>query len=47
MKLCAIFESWNISGGNYPPLRTGQFVNLSFELVPERVSRVAPMNRRR
>ena len=42
MKVCAIFESWNISGGNYPPLRTGQFVNLSFELVPERVSRVAP-----
>ena len=23
MKLCAIFESRNISDGNYPPLRTG------------------------
>lgn len=41
MKISAIFESWYISDGNYPPLRQGEFVNLSFELNPIRVIRVS------
>lgn len=34
MQLTAIFESWHIGDGNYPPLRRGQEVNLSFEVEP-------------
>jgi hypothetical protein len=34
VKLTAIFESWHIGDGNYPPLRRGQQVNLSFEVDP-------------
>jgi hypothetical protein len=41
VKISAIFESWHISDGNCPPLKKGELVNLSFELVPERVTRVA------
>jgi hypothetical protein len=32
MNLTAIFESWHIGDGNYPPLSVGELVNLSFEL---------------
>ena len=41
MKISAIFESWYLSDGNYPPLRQGELVNLSFELAPGRVTRVS------
>ncbi|HWS53171.1 MAG TPA: hypothetical protein VN228_03560 [Pyrinomonadaceae bacterium] len=37
MNLTAIFESWHVGDGNYPPLRKGQLVNLSFELEPRGV----------
>jgi hypothetical protein len=32
--LIAVFDSWYIPDGNYPPLRKGQRVNLSFEAYP-------------
>ncbi|MBI3189309.1 MAG: hypothetical protein HYZ33_01545 [Ignavibacteriales bacterium] len=32
MQFTAIFESWHIGDGNYPPLYRGKLVNLSFEL---------------
>jgi hypothetical protein len=32
--LTAVFETWHIPDGNYPPLHKGQLVNLSFELEP-------------
>lgn len=32
MQLTAIFESWHIGDGNYPPFRCGMEVNLSFEI---------------
>jgi hypothetical protein len=41
VKISAIFESWHISDGNCPPLKKGELVNLSFELVPKRITRVA------
>jgi hypothetical protein len=41
MELTAIFESWHIGDGNYPPLRLDQEVRLSFELEPSRIA-VAP-----
>jgi hypothetical protein len=34
VKLTAVFESWHIADGNYPPLAAGQPVNLSFEVNP-------------
>ena len=34
MQLTAVFESWHIGDGNYPPLDVGQLVRLSFELEP-------------
>ena len=37
MKLSAIFESWHIGDGNYPPLHKGQLVNLSFEVEPRTI----------
>jgi hypothetical protein len=37
VKLTAIFESWHIGDGNYPPLRRGQQVNLSFEVDPSAI----------
>lgn len=39
MKLTTVFESWHIGDGNYPPLRKGQQVNLSFEISPTDVDR--------
>jgi hypothetical protein len=41
VKISAIFESWYISDGNYPPLKKGELVNLSFEFAPDRVTRVS------
>lgn len=41
MNLTAIFESWHIDDGNYPPLTEGQFVNLTFELEPREVEEVS------
>ena len=32
MQITAIFESWHIGDGNYPPLSRGDLVHLSFEL---------------
>ncbi len=34
MQVTAIFESWHVGDGNYPPLSRGQLVRLSFELQP-------------
>jgi len=31
--LCTIFEEWLIDDGGYPPLKKGQKVNLSFEMI--------------
>jgi hypothetical protein len=41
MKLTAVFETWHIGDGNYPPLHKGQLVNLSFELEPNSLSKVS------
>jgi len=40
MNLTAVFESWHIGDGNYPPLSKGEFVNLSFELEPRKMEEV-------
>ncbi|MDQ3687891.1 MAG: hypothetical protein M3430_20125 [Acidobacteriota bacterium] len=37
MEFSAIFESWHIGDGNYPPLHKGRLVNLSFELEPRTI----------
>jgi hypothetical protein len=37
MNLTAVFESWHIGDGNYPPLSKGELVNLSFELEPRKM----------
>ncbi len=42
MNLTAIFESWHIGDGNYPPLSVGQFVNLSFEFEPAHFHEIDP-----
>jgi hypothetical protein len=42
MELIAIFECWYVPDGNYPPLREGQLVNLSFELQPSVLELVEP-----
>ena len=34
MRLTAVFESWHIGDGNYPPLKVGQAVNWSFQVEP-------------
>jgi hypothetical protein len=39
VQLTAVFETWHIGDGNYPPLRKGQLVNLSFELEPHSLSK--------
>jgi len=39
VQLTAVFETWHIGDGNYPPLRRGQLVNLSFELEPHSLSK--------
>ena len=41
MKFSAIFESWHVEDGNYPPLSKGQLVNLSFQCEPRRLERAA------
>jgi hypothetical protein len=41
MKITAIFESWHIPDGNYPPLRKGQLVNLSFQVEPRKYVEVS------
>ena len=40
--LTAIFESWHIGDGTYPPLHRGQQVNLSFEMEAAEMSLSAP-----
>jgi hypothetical protein len=42
--LTAIFETWHIGDGNYPPLRTNQLVNLSFEFQPDSLSNLSSPN---
>src|SRR4051794_39074416 len=42
MEIAAIFESWHIGDGNYPPLHRGQRVRLSFELIPQRIEAPHP-----
>jgi hypothetical protein len=37
MQLTAIFESWHIGDGNYPPLRRGMDVNLSFQIEAQTI----------
>ena len=46
MRLTAVFETWHLGDGNYPPLHVGQLVNLSFELEPLSVSK-APISENR
>ena len=41
MNLTAVFESWHIGDGNYPPLSKGELVNLSFEFEPRRIEEVS------
>ena len=40
LELTAVFESWHIGDGNYPPLHDGMLVNLSFQLEPEDIELV-------
>jgi hypothetical protein len=40
MELFAVFETWHIGDGNYPPLSKGQLVNLSFEVEPDEIQLV-------
>jgi hypothetical protein len=42
MRVTAIFETWHIGDGNYPPLGRGQLVNLSFELEPRAIAEANP-----
>lgn len=37
-ELTAVFESWHIGDGNYPPFHIGMLVNLSFQLEPKLIS---------
>jgi hypothetical protein len=39
VQLTAVFETWHIGDGNYPPLHKGQLVNLSFEVEPHSLSK--------
>jgi hypothetical protein len=34
MNLTVVFQAWHLDDGNYPPLKRGQQVNLSFEIYP-------------
>ena len=45
MQLTAVFESWHIGDGNYPPLHRGQLVRLAFELEPDGQVAVARSDR--
>ena len=35
MELFAVFETWHLGDGNYPPLEAEELVNLSFEIEPD------------
>lgn len=37
MEIHAIFETWHLGDGNYPPLEKGMLVNLSFQLEPDQL----------
>ncbi len=37
LELTAVFESWHIGDGNYPPFHKGMLVNLSFQVEPASV----------
>jgi hypothetical protein len=39
VQLTAVFETWHLGDGNYPPLHNGQLVNLSFEFLPYSLSK--------
>lgn len=39
MQLTAVFETWHIGDGNYPPLAKQQLVSLSFEIEAEVLSK--------
>jgi hypothetical protein len=41
MQLTAVFETWHIGDGNYPPLYKGRLVNLSFELEPYSLAKLS------
>lgn len=38
MDLFAVFETWHLGDGNYPALKKGELVNLSFEIEPEELT---------
>ncbi len=38
MEITAVFESWHIGDGNYPPFSTGMVVKLAFMIEAERIS---------
>ena len=43
MRLTAVFETWHLGDENYPPLHRDQLVNLSFEFLPQSLSKsIAP-----
>jgi hypothetical protein len=39
MELFAVFETWHLGDGNYPPPEKGQLVNLSFEVGLDELAR--------
>jgi hypothetical protein len=41
VRLTAVFEIWHIGDGNYPPLHRNQLVNLSFQVEPHSLARLA------
>jgi hypothetical protein len=45
MELFAVFETWHLGDGNYPAVKKGQLVNLSFEVQPDEL-RLAPRESR-
>ncbi|MFZ0882801.1 MAG: hypothetical protein WAN14_05345 [Candidatus Acidiferrales bacterium] len=42
MQLTAVFETWHLGDGNYPPLHKGQLVRLSFEFMPDTLVKTGP-----
>jgi len=38
MDLFAVFETWHLGDGNYPALKKGELVNLSFEIEPDELA---------
>jgi hypothetical protein len=41
MELYAVFETWHLGDGNYPALKAGELVNLSFEIEPDELQLAA------